>query len=536
MNTEHYQSLYALSKQLHNKGFDKVAILQTVVSHAAKTLGVEAGCAMTLRDAFTLDRVFVIGADNSENTRNRDLWTSYLRYGLVGHVYHSNHTVIIRNVQTDPRWSSLLLMDFMPQQGAAIGVPLSKGEHHFGVLMYIHPKIDYFDAEREAYLNEVASVTTSALAQAYEYNNTSKGTTSYQTLFAHSLVPIVLTDMQGTVVNGNDEASELLGFSKDGLRGVPLADLNIGTIGDAGLDFLEEGEETSFRNTLYDIDGNTVPTLIRVRRLTINNEPRLEWMFQDMRTQMELDQLRRDLTSMVYHDLRQPLTTILASNMKLRDVLQDYENRAIPRMLDLGVRSAQRIQRMVESLLDIQRLEDHKAILNVKNMGIGDLLTEAITLVQAIAAESKQTISVSVQPDIPITIVDIDMILRVVVNLIENAIKYTPDGGNIHVKAIHDDDFIKIIISDSGPGIPTNMKNRVFDKFSRVKYQDAPKGIGLGLAFCRLAVEAHGGTIWVESDGTNGSEFIFTLPIKEPLQEDKSDEDDNSTSAELASA
>ena len=80
------------------------------------------------------------------------------------------------------------------------------------------------------------------------------------------------------------------------------------------------------------------------------------------------------------------------------------------------------------------------------------------------------------------------------------------------------------------------MKHRVFDKFSRVKYQDAPKGIGLGLAFCRLAVEAHGGNIWVESDGSNGSDFIFTLPIKEPEQQDEPDDDKDSKQEARASA
>lgn len=536
MNTIYYQSLYKLSKQLHNNGFDIANILQSVVPHAAKTIEVDAGCAMTLRDAFTLDRVFLIGTGDSKEARDRKQWTAFVRYGLVGHVYHSNRTVVIRNVQTDPRWSSLLQMDFMPQSGSAIGVPLSKNEQTFGVLMYIHPKVDYFTSERVEYLNEVASVTSDALAQAHEFTTTSKGTTSYTTLFSHSLVPILLTDIQGTVVDANDEASEFLGFSVDTLRGIPLADLNIGTIGDAGLDFLEEGEETNFRNTLYDIDGKTIPTLIRVRRLTINNEARLEWMFQDMRMQMELEQLRRDLTSMVYHDMRQPLTTVLASNMKLREILQDHDNRAIPRMLELGVRSAQRIQRMVESLLDIQRLEDHKAILNIAPIKVGDLLTDAVALVQPIATESQQTISVSIQPDTPMTTLDLDMVSRVAVNLIENAIKYTPDGGNIHVKATHDSEFIKITIADSGPGIPASMKNRVFDKFSRVKYQDAPKGIGLGLAFCRLAVEAHGGTIWVESDGKNGSDFIFTLPINEPEQQDSPDDEESSKEEARASA
>jgi signal transduction histidine kinase len=94
----------------------------------------------------------------------------------------------------------------------------------------------------------------------------------------------------------------------------------------------------------------------------------------------------------------------------------------------------------------------------------------------------------------------------------ENAVKYTPMGGTITLSAAQDGSSIRISVSDSGPGIPKHLQKTIFDKFSRVKYKDAPKGVGLGLAFCRLAVEAHGGQIWVESEPGQGSSFLFTLP------------------------
>lgn len=113
------------------------------------------------------------------------------------------------------------------------------------------------------------------------------------------------------------------------------------------------------------------------------------------------------------------------------------------------------------------------------------------------------------------------MITRVVINLTENGIKYTPKGGQVWLSAKQVDNMVEISVRDTGPGIPEEMRVRVFDKFSRVKYKNAPKGIGLGLAFCRLAVEAHGGRIWVESDGKNGSNFKFTLPIETPRETQK---------------
>jgi signal transduction histidine kinase len=111
------------------------------------------------------------------------------------------------------------------------------------------------------------------------------------------------------------------------------------------------------------------------------------------------------------------------------------------------------------------------------------------------------------------------MMMRVVINLLQNAIKYPPDGGAIKLSANRDGEAVLISVSDSGPGIPPHLQKQIFDKYSRIKYRDAPKGMGLGLAFCRLAVEAHQGRIWVESDGKLGSTFHFTLPAAHPTVE-----------------
>jgi len=110
------------------------------------------------------------------------------------------------------------------------------------------------------------------------------------------------------------------------------------------------------------------------------------------------------------------------------------------------------------------------------------------------------------------------MIQRVIINLMENAVKYSPNGGEITLGALQRDNQVCISVKDSGPGIPKNMQNRIFDKFSRVKYSDVPKGVGLGLAFCRLAIEAHGGKIWVESEPGQGSTFWFALPLETQKQ------------------
>jgi signal transduction histidine kinase len=137
-------------------------------------------------------------------------------------------------------------------------------------------------------------------------------------------------------------------------------------------------------------------------------------------------------------------------------------------------------------------------------------------------AESKQQrLSGNVSDLLPPVYVDAEMIRRVLINLLENAIKFTPVEGQIQIGAHQQDNWVQIWVQDTGMGIPASERERIFDKFTRLNAKDAPKGLGLGLAYCRLAIQGHGGRIWVESDpGFSGSCFAFTLPVApgvEPL-------------------
>jgi K+-sensing histidine kinase KdpD len=141
------------------------------------------------------------------------------------------------------------------------------------------------------------------------------------------------------------------------------------------------------------------------------------------------------------------------------------------------------------------------------------LLADAAQIVLPSILSAGQKLQFDMASNMPMVEMDNDMILRVVINLLENAHKYTPEGGTLTLAARVDMDKIYFSVADTGPGIPNDLQLQIFDKFNRVKYQNAPVGIGLGLAFCRLAVIAHGGQIWVESDAKSGSKFIFTLPL-----------------------
>jgi signal transduction histidine kinase len=176
------------------------------------------------------------------------------------------------------------------------------------------------------------------------------------------------------------------------------------------------------------------------------------------------------------------------------------------------MRSTERIQRMTESLLDLSILDAGQPIGTRKLTNILALVCEAVEAMESLVHNKSQIISYKLPDHLPNVLVDQDMIRRVVTNLLENASKYSPQGSKIEVGARQEGDQIQVWVKDNGSGIPASEHERIFDRFTRLKTENTPKGLGLGLAYCRLAIQAHGGNIWVDSEVGAGSRFTFSLP------------------------
>ncbi|NWF70092.1 MAG: GAF domain-containing protein [Chloroflexi bacterium] len=522
---EEFQALYSIARALHQQKLDVARILQTLLTLTAEAIGVRHGCAVTFNEGGQLLDAFVLPQNVNGGSEYKP-WQALLQRGLIGFVRHSKRRVTIRDLATDPRWPRLPANPHVPANGSAIGLPLLYNGYVAAALLLIHPQPEYFTGDKVALLDEIMRVANSALDNALDFQNAyANMDTRHLALFDEALVPIILTDLQGYIVNVNNTACGLLSCEAGDLLGLPIAAVHR-LEGDSLVQqsiqrALQNGQEIEFRTTAGPNAKEGVPVLMRARRRMFGNLDVVEWIAQDLSSQLELEQLRQDLAAMVYHDLRGPLQAIKGSLQKLSQFLLNYEAPTVPTLLQIGLRSTKQLQRMVDSLLDIQRMEEGKAVLNKKQTLLRDLLAEAVQLVLPLATDAEQNIKFEPPKELVFVEVDGDMLIRVITNLIENAIKYTPSGGTIRVSATLMDGRAQVSVKDSGPGIPTHMQGRVFDKFSRVKYKDVPKGVGLGLAFCRLAVEAHGGRIWVESEPGNGADFLFTLPVlQNPAPED----------------
>lgn len=225
----------------------------------------------------------------------------------------------------------------------------------------------------------------------------------------------------------------------------------------------------------------------------------------------ELETLRNNLTHMVVHDMRSPLMVVDGSY----EVIMMEKDRLSPRQqmfVTMGRNSCCELIEMVSSLLDVSRMEAGQMPLNRMSIDVLEIAGSAVGSVAVLAEAKALTVCVTGHP--AVSAVDRDVLHRVFVNLLGNAIKFSPNGRIIKVDVESAGDRVRASVTDQGNGIPQEYHQRIFDKFGQVesRKEGLKHSSGLGLTFCKLAVEAHGGRIGVESEVGRGSTFWLTLP------------------------
>ncbi len=251
--------------------------------------------------------------------------------------------------------------------------------------------------------------------------------------------------------------------------------------------------------------GELGQSVVGTLRTTRSDLTRLE---QDHEKLQSLEQLRHDLVHMVVHDMRSPLVVLGAS---LRFLQQDVTDAAMLEDLREAARAASQVNRMANDLLDVTRLEEGKLPLQAQPIELVALAGQ----VQASLAVLDPARRIDVAALTPVLVLcDPDLIRRVIENLVGNAIKHTPAGGHICISVERRGAVARVAVHDEGPGIPPAARSQVFEKFGGITARQARgfHSAGLGLAFCKLAVEAHGGTIGVDAGIPAGSVFWFELP------------------------
>jgi two-component system sensor histidine kinase GlrK len=228
----------------------------------------------------------------------------------------------------------------------------------------------------------------------------------------------------------------------------------------------------------------------------------------------ELDKMKSDFFSSIAHELRTPLSTIKMGTGLLREGIEGPLTEGQRNILDTFERESNRLIGLVNSLLDLSKMEAGMMSFNLKSQNISPLIHQAVEEIGPLIEAKKINLEVMAAERLSIINIDSDRILQVLRNIIGNAVKFTPERGRIKISARNVDHGVEVSIADTGPGISTGDLITIFEKFQQTKTGRSVSvgGTGLGLAIAKQIITLHGGKIWAESNLGHGSTFIFVLP------------------------
>ena len=488
---------------------DLSEVLNQVLSRVVGLLGVEAG-SIALTDEATGDLVFR-SATGPKSASIKDLRLKPGQ-GVAGWVVQNGRPLVVADTRLDDRFYRKIDEQTGFTTRAIACVPILLQEKILGVVELINPRRGIFSEQSVQVLEYLTGLAASAIWHAQLFAATRSAEQRYLTLFQDSIDPILITDLDGKIVDANARALQFTGYSREELLKLRIQALHPIYTGKLGQRFsdIRHGEVRNYESRLRTKSGNQAPVELYIKRIPGPETDTVQWIVRDITERAELDELRSDLTSMLFHDMRSPLGNVISSLQLLNDPPPTDET--IRSLLTISLRSARRLSRMIDSLLDLRRLEEGRAVIHRTKVSLAALAAEAVEEAQPVAEGKGIILQMQLPLTLPTVEADSDMIRRVISNLLDNAVKYTPSGGTIRLNAEIADQSVLFSVADTGPGIPTEERHRIFDKYSRIERVGAPKGLGLGLAFCRLAVKAHGGRIWVDSPPEGGAAFRFTLP------------------------
>lgn len=492
---------------------DPREVYKLVVQKINTYFQVEAG-SLLLLDEQTRELVFVMTLEAGEEK------LAGVRVppgqGLVGEAIRTRRPVVVTDAQTDPRFYKKVSEDVGFVTRTVLCVPMLVKGREIGVIQLLNKADGVFNDDDSQRLSAMANTIAVAIDNANLFQQVTQNRNSLEAILNSTADGILTIDNNDVVVTANPMMEHLFGLVWHKLRGQsgasilayianitrPISDSPNGNGDVTELEILKPSNGFVRQITLpvFDVNNAIIGKLI---------------VFHDISEERELARLRDDYTGMLVHDLRAPLTAIINGLTMVRRGFAGEVNPQQRELLDLANNSSQDMVGMINTLLDISKMEAGEVVLNRTPCSAYEIVDKAVERLLPSAKSANISINLDMALNLPIIDADQDKLVRVLQNLLDNALKFTPLDGEvtIQVRQVTDETTGPAIcwsVIDAGPGIPPEYLSRIFNKFVQVGQQR--KGTGLGLAFAKLTSEAHGGRIWVESEPRKGSTFSFTIP------------------------
>lgn len=529
---------------------DSREIYHLVVSQLNEYFRVDAG-SLLMRDDETGDLEFVMTLEAGEEK------LAGVRVprgqGVVGHVAETQRYEIVHDAQNHPLFYAKISEDTGYNTRSILCVPMVIKKRTIGVIELLNKKDGNFTDEEAERLMRMASTIGVAIENARLFQEVATGRDRLEAILNANNDGILMADMRGVVLTANPMAASMFRKNQEDMIGrrvdVLIEELRQHSRGVTSPAWLNEDNST---NGMSDVIEFELPGphyyFIRHFTLPVHDDHDVAignlLLFQDISKEKELAQWRDDFMGMLVHDLRAPLTSIMNGIMMARRGMGGPVSDRQEELLDIAYKSSQTMLEMVNTLLDISKMEQGRMTLNYEPVSPYELIDEPQNRLRVLAEEHHVTLRQQLPVGVPLIEADREKVIRILQNLLDNAIKYSSARGEVtlgvaHVRIeangerryIHSeggepsvtlpelppDDWMVFWVQDQGEGIAAEHHERIFEKFGQIRGRKS-RGTGLGLTFCKLAVESHGGKIWLESVVGEGSTFALVLPLVQEQQ------------------
>jgi two-component system phosphate regulon sensor histidine kinase PhoR len=335
--------------------------------------------------------------------------------------------------------------------------------------------------------------------------------TKLQTVLANMADGVIMTDVEGNIILANRATERLFNFREKDAINKPL----IEAVHDHEADEILKSCLSTRQTQTGQFESAISKRFLRAIAVPIV-EGRLTGallLFQDLTEVRNLQTMRRELVGNISHELRTPIAGIKAMVETLRGGAIDDKEAAIDFLTRIDS-EVDHLTQMVSELTELSRIETGRAELRMSPANLNLLVEEVVTQLNTLAQRQQVTITADLAPDLPIIKADNDRIRQTLTNLVHNAIKFNHPGGKVTISTRVDGASVTVSVSDTGIGISKEDLPHVFERFYKADKARPTGGSGLGLAIAKHVVQAHGGSIWAQSEEGKGSTFSFSLPIK----------------------
>ncbi len=330
---------------------------------------------------------------------------------------------------------------------------------------------------------------------------------------------MIVCDSKGVIQHINEAAERLFGRKQENLIGHLARELTSDKI--LSSIFCEQ-ERSSFINqpfVEFQMNGKTIYLRPRISSIhsRYNEREGTIFILQDVTQFKELDKMKSDFMATVSHEFRTPVTSMTMGVDILRQQLLGPLTKEQVDMLDSFKQDCGRLTKLVRDLLQLSKLESGKIKPSEERIDMRVLLESAVGQVQLPFKEKNITVELKLPENLPSIVGDTQQISWVILNLLNNALQFTPSGGRVEVSALVSQNYLNVHVKDTGKGIPEESLEKIFNKFVQVKHPNdpTPGSVGLGLSIAKDIIEMYGGKIWVESEINKGSTFTFQLPVQQ---------------------